>query len=170
MNGLSDCLWSKKVFTSTLLKRSRVRDPLFFTHSQLPSCISKITVRCVDKDALETTEKSALEIKPHHLTIFRSNLQTGKWTLSPLWTHALFFNIFSKPNRPICFTHSQGAWVARRIDTKEHLIQVYMQQRKAAMIPQASATWHAWPEKMTSFEDISWNPDIQLRFCLCKIF
>ena len=37
----------------------------------------------------------------------------GKWALSLLWSHALFFNIFSKPNRPQCFTHSQGAWIAR---------------------------------------------------------
>ena len=42
-----------------------------------------------------------------------------------------FFNIFSKPNRPQCFTHFQGAWITRRINTKQHLTQVYMQQRKA---------------------------------------
>jgi len=78
VNGLSDCLWSQKVFISTLLKPSRVRAPLLLTDSQLPRCIRKIAVHCVDKNALETPEKWALKIKSHHLIILRSNLQTGK--------------------------------------------------------------------------------------------
>ena len=94
MNGLSGCLWNKKVFASTLLKRSRGWAPLFLAHSKLPSSIREIAVHCFDKDALETPEKWALKIKLHHLIILWSNLQTGKWALSPLWSHALFSTFF----------------------------------------------------------------------------
>ena len=93
VNGLSDCLWSQKVFISTLLKPSRVRAPLLLTDSQLPRCIRKIAVHCVDKNALETPEKWALKIKSHHLIILRSNLQLANERF-PCFEAMRFFSTF----------------------------------------------------------------------------